>query len=152
MNLPEKSALCPYLAPKPSHSLALFLLAAPALAFVAAWANLLELWLKLLLSVSVALSLWHVLKERANSHEIAGLQLKPDGSWMLRLSSGDDIEAKILGSSIANPWFVLLHLQTENKRYSMLIPRDSLEPDDFRRLRVALIVVGVADVKNPASQ
>ena len=152
MNLPEKSALCPYLAPKPSHSLALFLLAAHALAFVAAWANLLELWLKLLLSVSVALSLWHVFKERANSHEIAGLQLKPDGSWMLRLSSGDDIEAKILGSSIANPWFVLLHLQTENKRYSMLIPRDSLEPDDFRRLRVALVVVGVADVKNPASQ
>ena len=150
--MPEKSALCPYLAPKPSQALAVFLLTAHALAFVAAWANLLELWLKLLLSASVALSLWHVIKERANGPEIAGLQLKPDGSWMLRLSSGGDIEAKILGSSIANPWFVLLHLQTENKRYSTLIPKDSLAPDDFRRLRVALLVAGVADAKNPASQ
>ena len=127
----------------------MLLVAAHALAFVAAWANLLEIWLKLLLSVSVALSLWHVFKDRANGPEIAGLQLKPDGSWMLRLSAGGDIEAKILGSSIANPWFVLLHLQTENKRYSMLIPRDSLEPDDFRRLRVALLVLGAGDVKNP---
>ena len=130
----------------------MFLLVAHALAFVAAWANLLEIWLKLLISVSAALSLWKVFKDRANGPEIAGLQLKPDGSWMLRLSSGGDIEAKILGSSIANPWFVLLHLRTENKRYSMLIPRDSLEPDDFRRLRVALLVLGAGDVKNPASQ
>ena len=150
--MPEKSALCPYLAPKPSHSLAVFLFAVHVLAFVAAWANLLEVWLKLLLSVSVALSLWHLFKDRAKGSEIAGVQLKPDGSWMLRLSSEGDIEAKILGSSIANPWFVLLHLQTENKRFSMLIPRDSLEPDDFRRLRVALLVAGVADAKNPASQ
>ena len=126
----------------------MFLLVAHALAFVAAWANLLEIWLKLLLSVSIALSLWHVFKDRSNAPEIAGLQLKPDGSWILRLSADNDIEAKLLGSSIANTWFVLLHLQTENKRYSMLIPRDSLEPDDFRRLRVALIVVGVGDVKN----
>ena len=150
--MPEKSALCPYLAPKPSHSLAVFLLAVHALAFVAAWANLLEIWLKLLLSLGVAISLWRAFKNRTKDPDIIGLQLKPDGSWMLRLSTGGDIEAKLLGSSITNPWFVLLHLQTENKRYSMLIPRDSLEPDDFRRLRVALIVVGVGDVKNPASQ
>ena len=149
--MPEKSALCPYLAPKPSHSLAVFLLAVHALAFVAAWANLLEIWLKLLFSLCVLFSLWLAFKQRMNGPEIAGLQLKPDGSWLLRLSSGGDIEAKLLGSSIANPWFVLLHLRTENKRFSMLIPRDSLEPDAFRRLRVALLVVGVGDVKNPVS-
>lgn len=150
--MPEKSALCPYLAPKPSHSLAVFLLAIHALAFVAAWANLLEVWLKLLLALGVAISLWWVFKNRSKDPDIISLQLKPDGSWMLRLSSGGDIEAKLLGSSIANPWFVLLHWRTENMRYSMLIPKDSLAPDDFRRLRVALLVVGVGDVNSPASQ
>ncbi len=130
----------------------MFLLAVHALAFVAAWLNLLEIWLKLLLSLCVLFSLWLAFKQRAYGPEIAGLQLKPDGSWLLRLAAGGDIGAKILGSSIANPWFVLLHLQTENKRYSMLIPRDSLEPDAFRRLRVALIVVGVGvgEVKDTA--
>jgi hypothetical protein len=147
--LPEESALCPYLAPKPSRRLALFLLAIHGLSLLAAWLNPLGIWLKLLLTLCVLFSLWLAFKRNGNGPEIAGLQLKPDNSWVLHLAPGSEVEARLLGSSIANPWFVLLHFKTENKRYSVLLPRDSLEPEAFRRLRVALKVVKIGQAKGP---
>jgi len=147
--LPEKSVLCPYLAPKPSRSLAAFLLAIHILALLAAWVNPLAVWLKLPLSLCILISLWLAFKHRANGPEIKGLQLKPDNSWVLHLAQGGEVEARLLGSSIANPWFVLLHFRTEKIRYSVLIPRDSLPPEDFRKLRVALRVVKLGDGKGP---
>jgi hypothetical protein len=147
--LQEKSAPCPYLAPKPSRRLALFLLTVHVLSFLAAWLNPLAIWLKLPLSLCVLFSLWLAFKRHANGPEIAGLQLKPDESWDLHLARDEKAEARLLGSSIANPWFVLLHFKTENKRYSVLMPRDSLEPEAFRRLRVALKVVKIGGAKGP---
>ena len=127
----------------------MFLLAVHTLSLLAAWLNPLPLWLKFLLSLSIGYSLWLVYKQRANGPAILGLQLKPDGSWLLHRVVGGDVEAQLLGSSLVNPWFVLLHLRTEKQAYSVLIPRDSLEADAFRRLRVALKVVGAGEAKKP---
>ena len=148
--MPEKSVLCPYIAPKPSRSLAFFLLVVHALSLLACWLNLLAFWLKLLLSLSVLISGWLNYKALINGPVIKGIQLKPDESWELHLANGEKLEASLLGSTIANPWFVLLHFKAEKKKYSLLIPRDGLEPEDFRRLRVALKVVKIAEGTIPS--
>jgi hypothetical protein len=132
--------------------LVVFLLAVHTFSLLAAWLNPLPVWLKLILSLAVAFNLWLVYKQHTNGSTIVGLQLKPDGSWLLHQVAGGDLESQLRGSSIINPWFVLLHLRTGNKPYSILIPRDSLEPDAFRRLRVALRVVGTdGEVKKPVN-
>lgn len=148
MPLPTKSALCPYLAPKPSHALAAFLWAAHALSLFAAWLNPLPVWLRLVFSVCVLFSLWAAL--RRSRAGITGLQPKPDGSWILH--EGDtEVEASLLGSSLSTPWFVLLHFRTETRRPALLVCRDSLDTDAFRRLRVVLQVVGGAVGKEPVT-
>lgn len=116
-----------------------FLLGVHALSFLAAWLNPLAIGLRLLLSALIALSLWRSL---ARTPEIAGLRLKSDGRWELQLDDGKREEACLLGSSLVNPVFVILHFHSGKKRRSLLICRDSLETEEFRRLRVALRVVG----------
>ena len=143
--MPEKSVLCPYLALKPSRSLIAFLLGLHAAALLAAWSNPLSVWLKLLISMCVLMSLWLTYKTQSNSPEIAGLQLKPDDTWLLHLSKGGEVEASLLGSSIANPWFVLLYFKADSKQFSLLMPRDSLANEDYRKLLVALKVIRIGE-------
>jgi len=140
--LPPKSVLLPYLAPKLSRALALALLGIHVLAFLAAWLNPLPVWLRLLLSLSVLLSLWLSYRSKP---QIIGIRLQPEGYWLLDSANNTELEASLLGSSIVNPWFVLLHFQAETRRYSLLICRDSLDVEAFRRLRVALKVTGMGE-------
>ena len=84
--------------------------------------------------------------------DIVGLALKPDNSWALTLTGGETVEASLLGSSIISTGFVLLHLRTEKNVRHILICRDSLEADTFRRLRVALRVVAIEDGNGAAKQ
>ena len=114
------------------------------MSFLAVWLNPLPVWLRLLLSLPVLLSLWLASRSKP---EIVGLRLLPDGIWLLQSADAAEIEASLLGSSLANPWFVLLHFQAETRRYSLLICRDSLDADGFRRLRVALNVAGLSKGK-----
>ena len=115
------------------------------LALAAAWLNPLDPVLRFALSLAIAWSLWRFLKFNPNTGVI-GLRLLPDSGWRLTLLGGSETDARLLGSSVSNPWFVLLHLRSEHaKRFNLLICRDSLEPEAFRRLRVALRVTGLED-------
>ncbi len=166
MRLSEKSSLCPYLAPKPSRALRTFLIVIHAGAGLACWLNPLPIAIRLSLFAAVLLNaawhlrpinsenrywpmpgdragrfLWLVNKLPVEPDEIVGLALKPDHTWNLTTRLGETLEAKLLGSSINTPWFVLLHFRTENNTRHRLICRDSLAPDTFRQLRVALKLV-----------
>ena len=125
--------------------MAVFLLGLHVLSFLAAWLNPLPVWLRLFLSLSVLLSYWLTYRYKP---KIIALRLQPDGTCGLHLAGGAEIEAALLGSSLVNTGFVLLHFQAETRRYSLLICRDSLEAEEFRRLRVALNVAGVEDGKD----
>jgi hypothetical protein len=130
--------------------LAAFLWAVHALSLLAAWLNPLPAWLRLALSLCVLLSLRRALRRNREGTGITGLRLKPDGSWTVR--AGDaEVEASLLGSSLATPWFVLLHWRAETGRLSLLACRDSLDPDAFRRLRVALKVIGKPGGEDPVN-
>lgn len=141
--LPDKSVLCPYLSPKPSPALRSFLVGVHALALVAAGLSPVPLALRIALALAVVWSLWQSWRTYLNP-AIVGLRLLPDGSWRLSWQGGGEIDARLLGSSISSPWFVLLHLRTgQARRHNLLICRDSLEPESYRRLRVALRVAGL---------
>jgi hypothetical protein len=142
MPLPQKSALCPYLTPSPSPSLRAVLLGLHGLALLAAGLNPLAIWLRLVLAGVVLASLGLELR-RYRSPAIVGLQLKSDGFWALQGRDGPEIESSLLPSSLVNPWFVLLHFRSGDQSHSLLICRDSLSEDDFRKLRVALKVAGL---------
>ena len=67
-----------------------------------------------------------------------------EGDWRISFASQTRISARLCGSSIVNRYFVWLHLRTKNQRFlSLLLPRDSLSADGFRRLRVRLQIEGV---------
>ncbi|MFM8332543.1 MAG: protein YgfX [Candidatus Methylumidiphilus sp.] len=135
--MPPKSAACPYLAPKPSRAFRAYLLGIHALSFLAASINP---WpFSALLSLAVLLSLSLTLRAKP---QITGFKLKPDGSWRLDISDNGEIEAVLLPSSLFNTGFALLHFQAETRRYALLVCRDSLEVEDFRQLRVAMLVAG----------
>ncbi len=156
--------------------MAVFLLGAHALSFLAAWLNSLDIGIRLLLSLGVLTSLWLTLRRNRTGSEIRGLAPKPDGSWRLYIKNGAEIEARLMPGSLSSPWTVLLHFLAEDEslnheagiapetfslsewinkskisfrvpqgHYSVLICRDSLAPDAFRRLRVALRVAGMRD-------
>ena len=136
-DLPDESALCPYLAPEPSRALAAFIIGLHMVSGLAAWLNPLPVGLRLVLSVAVLLSFWFCLRVW-RSPPIVGLRQRPDGGWLLYLAGDVELEALLLGGSLANTWFVLLHFQGDRFRLNLLVCRDSLPADGFRNLRVTL--------------
>jgi len=128
--------------------LAAFLLSAHGLSLLAAWLNPLPVWLRLGLSVIILFSLWHLSRAKP---QFVGLRGQADGSWLLQASDGTETEAALLATSIANPWFVLLHFRSQASRISLLVSRDSVEAEGFRRLRVALNIAKLDQGKDPLS-
>ena len=139
---------CPYTAPEPSRALAAFLSGVHALSFAAAWLNPLPLSLRLALALGVLGSgglAWRGWRKPA----LAAFKQQSDGGWLLHAAAGAPLEASLLGSSLACAWFVLLHFRAGRRRFNVLVCRDSLPPEAFRRLRVALKVAALADAQDP---
>jgi hypothetical protein len=124
-----------------------FLKAIHLFALCAAWLNALPLLARLVLTVVIGVSLWRT-RQQAAELSISSLQLKPDGSWRVRQGDSEH-EAFLLDSSVVTPWFVLLHWRMAARRQALLLCRDSLEPDAFRRLRVALRVTSRQKPQDP---
>ncbi len=67
------------------------------------------------------------------------LQWRKDRRWEVRYPCGDKRTGKMLRGTYFNPWIVILALRTGSTRKDViLILRDSISPDDFRRLRARL--------------
>jgi hypothetical protein len=118
-----------------------FLSGLHALALLAAFLNPFPTEIQLVIAAAVSLSAWLNLRSWRNPTIIA-LRQTPDGGWLIYSADEVESEALLLGSSMANPWFVLLHLRAEKHRLNLLVCRDSLPAEGFRRLRVALQVGG----------
>jgi toxin CptA len=77
-----------------------------------------------------------------------------DGSWMLTLSSGEQREARLLSTSFVSVPLIVLNFRCGRwRRCSLVLPRDSLDPDLLRRLRVRLRLTGspVSSVSDAAA-
>lgn len=61
--------------------------------------------------------------------------------WSFRIGKGPDLRSKLLASSISTRWITILHFRTELNRFqSFVIFPDSLNAEDYRKLRMILRV------------
>ncbi len=63
-----------------------------------------------------------------------------DASWRLTLRDGGEWHGTLNGESLVSPWLCLFVLDGTAGRRRVLILRDSLDRNGFRRLRVGLRV------------
>jgi len=70
------------------------------------------------------------------------LQWGAGEAWQLQWAEGRTLRAMLdAGASRSLPWWVTLAFRLEDgRRLTLMLPRDSLPPDDFRRLRSRLRV------------
>lgn len=119
-------------------------------ALLLAWITPLEGWLSLLLSLATLGSLQHALRYhalRSAPEALIGLELRPDGSAAVQERVGAWKQARLLGSSCVSPRLTILDLAIAGARLrrSLVVAPDSLQADDFRRLRVWLRWRGAGD-------
>jgi len=105
------------------------------LAWVAALANPLDVWIKMLLAAAIVASLVLTLR---NMDAMQSLRLHPDGDWEIIRRTGPPLTGRLEPSTIVTPWMVILHLKTPAGRLAIPICRDGVDPESFRRLRVYL--------------
>ena len=70
---------------------------------------------------------------------------KDSGEWVLELEDDTHYETRLLPSSYASPWLVVLNFdraEASNKR-SVTLFRDALDQELFRQLRVRLGMEGI---------
>lgn len=89
---------------------------------------------------AAAVLIHHSLQEA----EVGSLGMMTDGSWRLRLRGGVECKAELCGESLVTPAFCLLVFACADRRRRVLVVRDSLGQESYRRLRVALRVYGRA--------
>lgn len=117
--------------------MALFLTGLHLLALLAVWANPLPLWIKIALSLGVAFGFrLHFSGSGKGLKSPVERLLWHTGQppWRLTLPDGAEIDAELSGA-VVTPWFVVMRWRGG---LALLLCRDSLDPDEFRRLRVLL--------------
>ena len=62
--------------------------------------------------------------------------------WELFNRDGTERQARLLPGTYIHPWLVILRFLTEDRqKCAVILPRDSLDPDSHRRLRVQLAML-----------
>jgi toxin CptA len=99
-------------------------------------------WLALLFLLLIPSGAW-TLRRYAflrDPQSIVSLELKDASYCRLRLRNGNALAGRVLPSSYALPWLIVLHLGCEERRFGLrvLVFPDSVSVDMHRRLRVRL--------------
>ena len=58
------------------------------------------------------------------------------GDWRLLTRSGEQVEAELLMPHYVSHFFIVLRFRSRRKRFPVVITRNSVGPDEFRRSRV----------------
>ena len=129
--------------PEPSSLCRNFLIGLHALAAFACIANALPLIVKVLLFVAVCASLWFNLKQYVNRSERFTLRYSEALGWQLDCGFDEYAAIDLAGSTVSTPFFVILHVkQSDRPKKSILIVKDSIDVEEFRKLRVTLKITG----------
>ena len=77
---------------------------------------------------------------RRGPSAIEAIELDGEGVVSVRLAGRDDWQVCRISSRFVHPWLTLLSLKIEGRRWpvSLAIAADAVEPEPFRRWRVAL--------------
>ena len=101
------------------------------------WLIRLALWALLGMSLyrSLRIHAW-----RQGPSAIESIEMDGEGVVSVRFTETDDWHACQITSRFVHPWLTLLSLKIEDRRWpvSLAIAADAVEPEPFRRWRVAL--------------
>ncbi len=71
------------------------------------------------------------------------LHWRTDGSWLI-MKNKQKFEARLLAGSVVTPYFTSLNFRLENnKKYNVILFKDSINSEKFRQLRVRMKVEGL---------
>jgi len=101
-----------------------------------------ELKLSLLLLVYCSL-LFHGYRYQAGYYQFI-LKYTNEFSWQL-VEKDQGVAVQILGSSVINSIFIVLHVQLSGQRRSLLILNDAVSTDNYRQLKVFLKITSGSD-------
>ena len=98
----------------------------------------------LIMMLLILFSLWQAIRLQGYSthpDSVRAVLWNETCSCRLSLSSGQDIEARLVPRVFMLPWLVIMRFKSDRKRlhHLVLLP-DMLEPGVFRRLRVRLMI------------
>jgi hypothetical protein len=129
---------------KSSRILFMLLLLLHAGAIVIAWTLTMPIAVSIIITTGCLVSLWfnlhkHVFRTK-DKQAIVKLWPEQDGKWQLQNVKGEIYSGELSGGSVKTNAFVLLNFKIPNKRFKLpvVIWRDALDADSFRRLRVLL--------------
>lgn len=103
----------------------------------------LSLGLKLvLMGVLLAAFLFHFRRyvTLKTPRAVVGLVSEGGEDWLLTLRNGDVLDGRLLGSSFAHPWMVVMHFKVEGRRrfWPVVIMPDGTDSTSYRRLLMRL--------------
>ena len=110
-------------------------------ALFAALANDLPWWLRGLIFALIVISLIHTLKRLRDSAQIPEVSWSDDKGWSLLYPGRERaIRVQLLGSSVMTVRICFLHFKAErgDLRHDVVVPRDALDAERFRELRVIM--------------
>ena len=127
----------------PSHILAAILILAHGAAITVVALVGMQQWLQLIVIAALLANLAYVVMRvallRALNSAVA-LEVTSDNALSIQTRSGEWIECEVLGSTYVVSFLTVLNLRELEKvavRHIMILP-DSMDAEDFRRLRVWL--------------
>ena len=127
----------------PSHILAAILILAHGAAITVVALVGMQQWLQLLAIAALLANLAYVVARAAllrGSSAVVALEVTSDNALSIQTRSGEWIECEVLGSTYVVSFLTVLNLREIEKgsvRHIMILP-DSMDAEDFRRLRVWL--------------
>lgn len=137
----ESSGLWLRISPDSARLYPGFLIAAHSLALIGSLASGLPVSVRAVLVIAVVGSgIFHLRRVRLDRTGNRPLIIYGEQEgWSFQIGAGPRINAELLASSVATRWITILHFRTtESRSQSFLIPPDSVDSEDYRRLRMIL--------------
>lgn len=117
------------------------------IAIIAAFYNGLYLIVRMGLIALIVASLIYYLKRELQFQPIF-IRQGPINGWEIAYSAEKYIAVEILPSTVVLSYFVILHFKTTDKsKQAILILKDALIDEEYRKLRVQLKILGLKNIK-----
>ncbi|RDH83950.1 MAG: hypothetical protein DIZ80_07390 [endosymbiont of Galathealinum brachiosum] len=101
----------------------------------------------IILSVLLFVFLMFLVVDSVKRNVMCELQWQPDGDWLIRVNK-EVAKAELQTGSVVTPVFSLLKFKLENnKKFIVILFKDSVDVEKFRQFRVRIKVEGLQTKK-----
>lgn len=124
-----------------SMRLACFFILIHLVAMLSLLASLTPFWLKasgIVLCLYSFLSIWRYYVALNSGKAVRHLSLDEYQNWSLVQKNGEVLKARLQGDTVVFPFIVILNFKATKRHFSVIICKDSVLGETFRRLCVKL--------------